>query len=51
MAHHISKIVRRRMANREFRVQLALGRGRGRGRMLTSDLTVEYVHFNAAYTT
>src|SRR5262249_28180467 len=42
---------RRRMARREFRVQLALGRGRGRGRMLTSDLTVEYVHFNAAYTT
>jgi glutamate N-acetyltransferase/amino-acid N-acetyltransferase len=42
---------RRRMARREFRLQLALGRGRGRGRMLTSDLTVQYVHFNAAYTT
>jgi glutamate N-acetyltransferase/amino-acid N-acetyltransferase len=42
---------RRRMARREFRVELALGQGRGRGRMLTSDLTVEYVHFNAAYTT
>ncbi len=42
---------RRRMARREFRVALALGQGRGRGRMLTSDLTVEYVHFNAAYTT
>ena len=42
---------RRRMARREFRLQLALGRGRGRGRMLTCDLTVEYVHFNAAYTT
>ncbi len=42
---------RRRMARREFRLQLALGRGRGRGRMLTSDLTVAYVHFNAAYTT
>jgi glutamate N-acetyltransferase/amino-acid N-acetyltransferase len=42
---------RRRMARREFRVELRLGRGRGRGRMLTSDLTVDYVHFNAAYTT
>jgi glutamate N-acetyltransferase/amino-acid N-acetyltransferase len=42
---------RRRMARTEFRVALALGQGRGRGRMLTSDLTVEYVHFNAAYTT
>ncbi len=42
---------RRRMARREFCVALALGQGRGRGRMLTSDLTVDYVHFNAAYTT
>jgi N-acetylglutamate synthase/N-acetylornithine aminotransferase len=39
------------MQRREFRVELALGQGRGRGRMLTSDLTVAYVHFNAAYTT
>ncbi len=42
---------RRRMRRREFRVELALGQGRGRARMLTSDLTVAYVHFNAAYTT
>jgi len=42
---------RRRMARREFRLELALGRGPGRARMLTSDLTVQYVHFNAAYTT
>lgn len=42
---------RRRMQRREFRVELRLGLGRGRGRMLTSDLTVDYVHFNAAYTT
>jgi len=42
---------RRRMARREFRVELALHQGRGRARALTSDLTVEYVHFNAAYTT
>jgi glutamate N-acetyltransferase/amino-acid N-acetyltransferase len=42
---------RRRMRRREFRVELALGQGRGQARMLTSDLTVAYVHFNAAYTT
>jgi glutamate N-acetyltransferase/amino-acid N-acetyltransferase len=42
---------RRRMRRREFRVELALGQGSGRARMLTSDLTVAYVHFNAAYTT
>jgi glutamate N-acetyltransferase / amino-acid N-acetyltransferase len=42
---------RRRMARREFRVELRLRQGSGRGRMLASDLTVEYVHFNAAYTT
>jgi glutamate N-acetyltransferase/amino-acid N-acetyltransferase len=42
---------RRRMARREFRVELDLHAGPGRGRMLASDLTVAYVHFNAAYTT
>jgi glutamate N-acetyltransferase / amino-acid N-acetyltransferase len=42
---------RRRMARREFRVELDLRQGGGRGRMLASDLTVAYVHFNAAYTT
>ena len=42
---------RRRMRRREFRVELALGQGKGQARMLTSDLTVAYVHFNAAYTT
>jgi len=41
----------RRMARREFRIVLDLHLGRGAGRMLASDLTVEYVHFNAAYTT
>jgi N-acetylglutamate synthase/N-acetylornithine aminotransferase len=39
------------MARREFRVELDLRQGAGRGRMLASDLTVAYVHFNAAYTT
>jgi glutamate N-acetyltransferase/amino-acid N-acetyltransferase len=42
---------RRRMARCEFRVELRLRQGRGRGRMLAADLTVAYVHFNAAYTT
>lgn len=42
---------RRRMGQREFAVELDLHLGRGCGRMLSSDLTVEYVHFNAAYTT
>jgi glutamate N-acetyltransferase/amino-acid N-acetyltransferase len=41
----------KRMARREFPIVLDLHLGNGRGRMLTSDLTVEYVHFNAAYTT
>ena len=41
----------RRMARREFRIVLDLHLGRGAGRMLASDLTVDYVHFNAAYTT
>lgn len=41
----------RRMQRREFEVRLDLRQGRGQGAMLTSDLTVEYVHFNAAYTT
>jgi N-acetylglutamate synthase/N-acetylornithine aminotransferase len=39
------------MARREFRIVLDLHLGRGAGRMLASDLTVDYVHFNAAYTT
>jgi len=42
---------RRHMQGRELRIALDLGLGRGTGRMLTSDLTTEYVHFNAAYTT
>ncbi|MCW5892396.1 MAG: bifunctional glutamate N-acetyltransferase/amino-acid acetyltransferase ArgJ [bacterium] len=40
-----------RMQQREFTVLLRLRQGTGRGWMWTSDLTVEYVHFNAAYTT
>ncbi len=41
----------KKMAKRECTILLDLHQGGGRGRMLTSDLTVEYVHFNAAYTT
>jgi glutamate N-acetyltransferase/amino-acid N-acetyltransferase len=40
-----------RMQQREFQVLLRLRQGTGRGWMWTSDLTVDYVHFNAAYTT
>jgi len=42
---------RARMRRREVEVVLDLHLGRGRARMLTSDLTTAYVHFNAAYTT
>src|SRR5262249_404759 len=42
---------RRRMARREFRVELPLGRGSRPAPLPTSGLTVAYVHFNAAYTT
>ena len=42
---------RRRMRRREFRVDVDLHAGRGKARMLTSDLGVSYVHFNATYTT
>jgi len=40
----------KKMARRECEILLDLHAGPGTGRMLTSDLTVEYVHFNAAYT-
>jgi glutamate N-acetyltransferase/amino-acid N-acetyltransferase len=42
---------RRRMCRREFRVDVDLHAGRGCARILTSDLGVSYVHFNATYTT
>ncbi|HLK12178.1 MAG TPA: bifunctional glutamate N-acetyltransferase/amino-acid acetyltransferase ArgJ [Candidatus Binatia bacterium] len=40
-----------RMRRREVRIELDLHLGPGVGRMLTSDLSTRYVHFNAAYTT
>jgi glutamate N-acetyltransferase/amino-acid N-acetyltransferase len=42
---------RRRMRRREFRLELGLHAGRGTARILTCDLGVPYVHFNAASTT
>jgi glutamate N-acetyltransferase/amino-acid N-acetyltransferase len=42
---------RARMRRREFQVALDLHLGRGAGRVLAADLSVEYVRFNAEYTT
>lgn len=42
---------RKRMREREFRIDLDLREGRSSGRFRTSDLSVEYVRFNAEYTT
>ncbi|HZP41598.1 MAG TPA: bifunctional glutamate N-acetyltransferase/amino-acid acetyltransferase ArgJ [Candidatus Binatia bacterium] len=42
---------RRAMRGRELEVVLDLHAGGATGRLRTSDLTVAYVHFNAAYTT
>jgi glutamate N-acetyltransferase/amino-acid N-acetyltransferase len=40
-----------RMRRREFAVELHLHAGTGRARMLTCDLSTDYVRFNAEYTT
>jgi glutamate N-acetyltransferase/amino-acid N-acetyltransferase len=40
-----------RMRRREFAVELHLHAGRGTARMLTCDLSMDYVRFNAEYTT
>jgi glutamate N-acetyltransferase/amino-acid N-acetyltransferase len=42
---------RARMRGREFTIALDLHLGRGEGRMLAADLSLEYVRFNAEYTT
>jgi glutamate N-acetyltransferase/amino-acid N-acetyltransferase len=42
---------RKRMREMEFRVELDLHEGRSSGRIRVSDLSVEYVRFNAEYTT
>jgi N-acetylglutamate synthase/N-acetylornithine aminotransferase len=39
------------MARSCFRITLDLHQGRGTGRILTADLSVAYVRFNAEYTT
>jgi glutamate N-acetyltransferase/amino-acid N-acetyltransferase len=41
----------RRMRGRRVVVRLDLGLGRGRARVLASDLSPAYVHFNSAYST
>lgn len=41
----------RAFADPEVRIRLDLGRGRYSGRMLTTDLTHDYVEINSAYTT
>jgi glutamate N-acetyltransferase / amino-acid N-acetyltransferase len=41
----------RRMRRREVEIVLDLCRGPGSARILTSDLSPQYLHFNAAYTT
>lgn len=43
--------VHERMKQREYTIAVALGAGTGRCRFLTCDLTVEYVHINADYST
>lgn len=43
--------VHERMKQREYTIAVDLGAGPGRCRFLTCDLTVEYVHINADYST
>ena len=43
--------VHERMKQREYTITIDLGAGTGRCRFLTCDLTVEYVHINADYST
>ncbi len=39
------------MLQPQYEIRVCVGRGRGRVRLLTSDLTSEYVHINADYST
>ena len=43
--------VHEKMKQREYTIAVSLGAGPGRCRFLTCDLTVEYVHINADYST
>ena len=43
--------VHRRMLEREFEIAIHLGEGPGACLFLTCDLTTEYVHINADYST
>ncbi|MFT4570258.1 MAG: glutamate N-acetyltransferase/amino-acid N-acetyltransferase [Hyphomicrobiaceae bacterium] len=42
---------RKLMKRDAYTLRVRIGRGRGRALVITSDLTVDYVHFNSAYTT
>ena len=41
----------RAVRRRRIAIEVSLGRGRGRARLLTTDLSYEYVRINAEYTT
>jgi len=43
--------VHEKMKQREYTIAVSVGAGPGRSRFLTCDLTVEYVHINADYST
>ena len=43
--------VHEKMKQREYTIAVSVGNGPGRSRFLTCDLTVEYVHINADYST
>jgi len=44
-------MMRRAMASGEVRMEIELGLGEGKARVLTSDLSYEYVRINSEYTT
>ncbi|SDF27837.1 bifunctional glutamate N-acetyltransferase/amino-acid acetyltransferase ArgJ [Terriglobus roseus] len=44
-------VVHEKMKQREYTIAVSVGSGPGRSRFLTCDLTVEYVHINADYST
>ncbi len=50
-AAYDEKAVHERMKQREYTIAIDLGAGLGQCRFLTCDLTVEYVHINADYST
>jgi glutamate N-acetyltransferase/amino-acid N-acetyltransferase len=52
MAHPFDeKVAHEYLKQREYEIKVELGRGRSSLDFLTCDLTVEYVHINADYST